>query len=249
MLMTSSKFEALVRKRLSQEMLEQNSNLEMDLIQKQADIVYLQNQINPHFLYNTLECIRGEALSEGMTDLADTVKALAQFFRYGISVRGSVVTFEDELKNLENYISLQQYRFKNKFSFDVMIDEKDSDEIRKCQIPKLSLQPIVENSIIHAFQDISSGGELRLRAERAGDNVSIIISDNGKGMTFDTLWKLNEKIQTEKLEEPQDHGVGLRNVHRRIQLLFGKEYGITVKSFPDIGTFVEIFLPYKTGEL
>ncbi len=102
MILTTSKFERLVKNRVAQEMMVQNVSLEKDLAQKQADITYLQNQINPHFLYNTLECIRGQALNEGMDDLADTVKALALFFRYNISVKGTVVSFEEELKNLEN---------------------------------------------------------------------------------------------------------------------------------------------------
>ena len=108
MVMTTSQFERFVQNRVAQEMMIQKSSLENDLAQKQADITYLQNQINPHFLYNTLECIRGQALSEGMYDLADTVKALGLFFRYNISIRGTAVSFEEELKNLKNYISIQQ---------------------------------------------------------------------------------------------------------------------------------------------
>lgn len=125
MILTTSKFERLVKNRVAQEMMVQNVSLEKDLAQKQADITYLQNQINPHFLYNTLECIRGQALNEGMDDLADTVKALALFFRYNISVKGTVVSFEEELKNLENYISIQQYRFKNKFTMHVDIEPEE----------------------------------------------------------------------------------------------------------------------------
>ena len=138
MILTTSKFERLVKNRVAQEMMVQNVSLEKDLAQKQADITYLQNQINPHFLYNTLECIRGQALNEGMDDLADTVKALALFFRYNISVKGTVVSFEEELKNLENYISIQQYRFKNKFTMHVDIEPEEKKQILACQLPKLS---------------------------------------------------------------------------------------------------------------
>ena len=138
------KFERLVKNRVAQEMMVQNVSLEKDLAQKQADITYLQNQINPHFLYNTLECIRGQALNEGMDDLADTVKALALFFRYNISVKGTVVSFEEELKNLENYISIQQYRFKNKFTMHVDIEPEEKKQILACRLPKLCLQPLVE---------------------------------------------------------------------------------------------------------
>lgn len=246
MIVTTSQFERLVQNRVAQELMIQNSSLEKDLAQKQADITYLQNQINPHFLYNTLECIRGQALSEGMNDLADTVKALGLFFRYNISVKGTAVSFEDELKNLENYISIQQYRFKNKFTLNLDIEEAQKARILACMLPKLCLQPLVENAILHAFNHITSGGRVTLKAYRTDDNLSIIVADNGSGMSPKQLEKLDRSIHSEYMEEGQEHGVGLRNVHRRIQLLFGKEYGLSVKSFTGIGTFVEVFLPMRT---
>lgn len=246
MILTTSQFEKLVRNRVAQEMMVNNSKLEKDLEQKQADITYLQNQINPHFLYNTLECIRGQALSEGMYDLADTVKALGLFFRYNISVKGAVVSFEEELKNLENYVSIQQYRFKNKFSLNIDLDKAEKEQILSCMLPKLCLQPLVENAILHAFNGIISGGRITLKAIRADDNLSIIVADNGSGMSPEQLAKLERSIHAEHAEAGQEHGIGLRNVHRRIQLLFGKEYGISVKSFAGIGTFVEVFLPMRT---
>ena len=178
MILTTSKFERLVKNRVAQEMMVQNVSLEKDLAQKQADITYLQNQINPHFLYNTLECIRGQALNEGMDDLADTVKALALFFRYNISVKGTVVSFEEELKNLENYISIQQYRFKNKFTMHVDIEPEEKKQILACQLPKLCLQPLVENAILHAFNEITTGGRVTLKAFCTDGNLSIVVADN-----------------------------------------------------------------------
>ena len=246
MVMTTSQFERFVQNRVAQEMMIQKSSLENDLAQKQADITYLQSQINPHFLYNTLECIRGQALSEGMYDLADTVKALGLFFRYNISIRGTAVSFEEELKNLKNYISIQQYRFKNKFTLSVDIDQDDQPRILACMLPKLCLQPLVENAILHAFNDITSGGRVTLKAYLMDENLSIIVADNGSGMSPKQLEKLEYSIHSEAAGEGQNHGVGLRNVHQRIQLLFGKEYGLSVKSFAGIGTFVEIFLPART---
>lgn len=246
MIMTTTQFERLVSNRVTQELMVQNSSLEKDLAQKQADIAYLQNQINPHFLYNTLECIRGQALSEGMDELADTVKALALFFRYNISMKGRAVSFEEELKNLENYISIQQYRFKHKFTLSLDIDEEEKAQILACMLPKLCLQPLVENAILHAFGDITSGGHVSLKAYRSDENLSIIVADNGSGMSPKQLEKLDQTIHSDRMEEERDHGVGLRNVHRRIQLLFGNEYGLSVKSFTGIGTFVEVFLPMRT---
>ena len=214
--------------------------------QKQ-DLEYkmLQSQINPHFLYNTLECIRGQALNEGMDDLADTVKALALFFRYNISVKGTVVSFEEELKNLENYISIQQYRFKNKFTMHVDIEPEEKKQILACQLPKLCLQPLVENAILHAFNEITTGGRVTLKAFCTDGNLSIVVADNGSGMSPEQLKKLDASIHAEHVEEGKEHGIGLHNVNRRIQLLFGKEYGLSVKSFSGIGTFVEVFLPMR----
>jgi two-component system sensor histidine kinase YesM len=246
-ILTSSQFERIVQNRVSQQMMTRNLKLEKDLAQKQADITYLQNQINPHFLYNTLECIRGQALKEGMTDLADTVQALGLFFRYNISVKGSVVSFNDELNNLQNYIKIQQYRFRNRFSLIVDFNESDKEKIKKCRMPKLCLQPIVENSILHAFNEMISGGRITLKAYLSDDNLNIIVADNGSGMSTEKLNSLNKQIHSDPREEENSNfGIGLRNVHRRIQLLFGNEYGLSVKSFPGIGTFVEILLPART---
>lgn len=246
MVLTTKRFEEIVKNRVEQELMTRSAGFEKDLAQKQADITYLQNQINPHFLYNTLECIRGEALNEGMYDLADTVKALGSFFRYNVSVKGSVVTFEEELTNLKNYIEIQKYRFKDKFSLKIDMDENDKERILACIMPKLCLQPIVENSILHAFNDITTGGKVTLKAEIVNNNLSVIIADNGSGMSPQQLGRLETLIQYEGSEQTGDHGVGLRNVHRRIQLLFGREYGLTIKSFVGIGTFIEIFLPVRT---
>jgi len=245
MIMSQSRFEELVRNRVSKALIEQNEGMEEDLAQKAADITYLQNQINPHFLYNTLECIRGQALEEGLDDLADTVKALALFYRYNISLKGSVVTFSDELKNLENYIAIQQYRFRNKFTYEVEIEEKDRDRIMNCLLPKLCLQPIVENAIIHAFNDVSTGGRIVLKTSILNGNLSLLINDNGSGMDRETLQKLNDVIHLGAPDSGQRHGVGLRNVHRRIQLMYGEEYGLNVKSSPGKGTFVEVFVPLR----
>ena len=181
-----------------------------------------------------------------MDDLADTVKALALFFRYNISVKGTVVSFEEELKNLENYISIQQYRFKNKFTMHVDIEQEEKKQILACRLPKLCLQPLVENAILHAFNEITTGGRVTLKAFCTDGNLSIVVADNGSGMSPEQLKKLDASIHAEHVEEGKEHGIGLHNVNRRIQLLFGKEYGLSVKSFSGIGTFVEVFLPMRT---
>ncbi len=246
MIMTPAKFERLVQRRVEQELLKKNTDYEENLTLKQADMAYLQNQINPHFLYNTLECIRGQALNEGITDIADTVKALAQFFRYSISMKDNVVSLEDELNNLRNYISIQQYRFKNKFRLVIALEEAEKEQLLDCMIPKLSLQPIAENAIVHGFGDMTENGLLTVRGYLSEDNVVIAVSDNGSGMDSAVLKRLNDKINSKVSFGENGHtGIGLQNVQKRIQILFGYEYGLFISSVPGMGTTVEMFFPLR----
>ena len=143
-----------------------------------------------------------------------------------ISVKGTVVSFEEELKNLENYISIQQYRFKNKFTMHVDIEPEEKKQILACQLPKLCLQPLVENAILHAFNEITTGGRVTLKAFCTDGNLSIVVADNGSGMSPEQLKKLDASIHAEHVEEGKEHGIGLHNVNRRIQLLFGKEWNL-----------------------
>lgn len=251
MILTTARFEQLVKNRVAQEMLKQNAEMERELLKKQVDTAYFRSQINPHFLYNTLECIRGQALNEGVLDIAETVKALSLFFRYSISTKGDVVTIEDELANLQNYVIIQQYRFQNRFSLAVKFDG-EKEKLLRCHLPKLSLQPIVENAITHGFADITEGGILTIRVVQLNRNILISISDNGKGMDIDVLRQLNAKIYQKRevrmdSESTARSGIGLKNVHNRVQLLYGDEYGITVHSAKGIGTSVDLFMPMKQG--
>lgn len=249
MIMTTRRFEQLVKERVAREMMSQNVDYERDILKKQMDIAFLQSQINPHFLYNTLECIRGQALKEGIDDIANTVRALAQFFRYSISVKGNIVTIEDEITNVNYYIIIQQYRFRNKFKVEVNIDEKDVETLLMCKVPKLMLQPIVENAIVHGYSDMRQGGKLEISIRKAGKNVLISVRDNGKGMSPDHLVALRKRVneKTEIQNTGQASNIGLRNVNNRICLLFGSEYGINIESAKGEGTTVEILLPEKVN--
>ena len=128
----------------------------------------------------------------------------------------------------------------------VDIEPEEKKQILACQLPKLCLQPLVENAILHAFNEITTGGRVTLKAFCTDGNLSIVVADNGSGMSPEQLKKLDASIHAEHVEEGKEHGIGLHNVNRRIQLLFGKEYGLSVKSFSGIGTFVEVFLPMRT---
>ena len=220
---------------------------------KQAEYLALQNQINPHFLYNTLEGIRSEALIAGLDSIAEMTEALATFFRYTISNLENLVTLEDELANIENYYYIQQFRFGSKLDLRIRYDCEDEEEALMCQLPKLTLQPIVENSIYHGIERKIGKGHLVIRISASEERLYIRISDDGRGMTDEKLKELNEKLRRldvetdvpEKEEEkkPARGGIAVVNVNRRIRLLFGEEYGIHVYSKEGIGTDVIVELP------
>ena len=223
----------------------------IQLSTKHAELLALQNQINPHFLYNTLEAIRGDALCEGMNDIADTTEALSTFFRYTISDTGNLVTLEDELENIENYFKIQKYRFGERISMQVDFPE-DYARVLQCRLPKLTLQPILENSIIHGTELKVGKGHLTIYLQRTGERLLIQVSDDGVGMDEETLARLNGKLGKGGLvgasAGSQRGGVALVNVDNRIRLLFGEEYGLHVYSMPELGTTVEITLPIITSD-
>ena len=247
-LITEKQLEALVEERLREASREANRGYERDILMKQANIMSLQSQINPHFLYNALECIRGQALIDGSEAVADMTHALSHFFRYSISSKSNVVTLANELENVRNYITIQKHRFRDRF---VIAYEMDDPELNNALLPKLTLQPIVENAIIHGFSDIVSGGEITVRVERLDGNVSVKVSDNGKGMPAEVLERLNsafrkDHMSVSELQHGYDKGtgVGMANVDRRIKLYFGVDYGLTINSCAGVGTDVEVFFPY-----
>lgn len=162
------------------EMLDSSELLKLN--KRQAQYLALQNQINPHFLYNTLESIRSEALTAGLTALADMTEALASFFRYTISKVENLVSVEEELQNCETYFKIQRYRFAERLQLTIQCDSGDREEIYNCRLPKLTMQPILENSIIHGTECKIGTGHLAIHLERVGKLLLIRISDDGVGM-------------------------------------------------------------------
>lgn len=218
---------------------------------KQAELAALQSQINPHFLYNTLDCIRGQALLENNHSIALMVEALGNLFRYSISRKGELVTLREELANVQNYMMIQRYRFDNRFT--LQIDIKPEDEVSyECSIPKLIIQPIIENAIYHGLKEKLEGGIVRIEVILFNHNLVLLISDNGEGMDPQVLSELNKNIRSSsKFFDRYEHtsngnnGIALANIHKRLQLLFGEKYGLQVFSTLNQGTDVEIMLPAR----
>ncbi|NLJ32003.1 MAG: histidine kinase, partial [Clostridiales bacterium] len=213
-----------------------------------AQYLALQNQINPHFLYNTLEGIRGETLNAGLENVAKMTEALATFFRYTISNVENLVTLEDELANVNNYYIIQRYRFGERLKLVVDYDAEHEPEIMSCRMPKLILQPIVENAIYHGLERKIGEGLLRIKIETTASRLILTISDNGIGMPEERLREINGKLNGTTLDyirpESEKHGgIAVVNVNNRIRLLFGEEYGVCIYSTEQVGTDVEITLP------
>lgn len=213
------------------------------LMNTQAELDTLQSQINPHFLYNTLDCIRGQAYQEGVEDIADMTEALSTFFRYSISNRNCVVTLEEELENIYNYFHIQQFRFGNRFRFLVLPAQRE--DLEQCRLPKLTLQPIVENAILHGMEGMLGGGTITIRIKGTENLVFVTISDDGMGMNGETLERLQAHVAGAAIETAGKRrgGLALPNVARRIRLLFGDLYPIQIMSTLGIGTDVVLTLP------
>ena len=213
------------------------------LLEQQAELHALQGQINPHFLYNTLESIRGKAVVEQQDVIADMTEALANFFRYSINTQNDVVSLGEELENVKNYFKIQQFRFHNRFALDIQMETPAL--LQQCFLPKLTLQPIVENAIYHGLEGKNDAGHIHIRALLTQYNIIISISDDGVGMSQQTLMALQDKLQQgpDMSRNGKQGGIAIPNVHRRIQLLFGEQYGLDIMSMQGMGTDVEIIIP------
>lgn len=219
-------------------------------LKTEAELHALQNQINPHFLYNTLEIIRSRALVIGNTEVAEMVEALALQFRYCINHQGELATLEQELNNVHNYLLIQQYRYGNKFKFVEEI-ENDSIEIMRNVLPILTLQPLIENALIHGIRPKVEGGSITLRVFASAKRLHIWIEDDGIGIKEETLSRIRSALKNnEKIEQNTDNsgtklGIALPNVNQRIKYYFGDEYGVDISSVIDIGTTIKVTLPLK----
>jgi two-component system sensor histidine kinase YesM len=209
--------------------------------EQQARLLALQSQINPHFLYNTLDCIRGQAMLDNNREIAEMLEALSDFFRYSISRRDSLVTLQDELNSASNYMLIQRYRFNDRYGFEVCILDEES-AILNCYVPKLILQPIIENAILHGLES-RNRGLIRVRIDFSADLLNITVSDDGEGMTESQLLAVLNRINSGSPQDKNNLGIALPNINRRIRMLFGERYGIQIYSTRGKGTDVEFIMP------
>lgn len=217
------------------------------LQQKQAEYLALQNQINPHFLYNALEAIRADALLADCEEIAETTEALATFFRYTISNVQEYVTLFDELDNAENYFTIQHCRFGDKLSMEL---EMENEALYEARMPKLILQPLVENAVLHGLEGKIEHGSVRIIVENSDRVLFLRVRDNGMGMPEAQVEQLNEQFAEGAAapHAPQRGGIALRNVNSRIRLMFGEDYGLHIFSAAGIGTECCVTLPLLLGQ-
>lgn len=216
-------------------------NYIQQLEKKEGELRNLQLQINPHFLYNTLETISSMAAVRHMFDICDLCERLGEIFRYSLGRNhGEYVTVEQELKHTQNYIFIQQTRFGDKFEVVYNVDR----DIMKNQVLRFILQPIVENAIIHGLSHQKSKGLLEISIEKQGGDLVITIADNGAGMTAQRLESLSDYINDREVGLNTPTSIGIKNVHQRIKLSCGQEYGISIQSELNRGSCFTIKLPY-----
>ena len=222
-------------------------NLEKERLAQSLEIRALHNQINAHFIYNVLEAIKMMAEIDEEYEIADAVTSLGKLLRYSMKWEKRNVMLRREIEYIENYIALMNLRFDYVISLEVDVPE----ELLTQRIPKISLQPVVENAVIHGAALLGADTTIALRGQIDSERQCflIMITDEGRGMDEETLKSLRRQIAGEEpTHSSSGNGIGLHNVHSRIRRSFGEEYGLEVDSAPDAGTTVTITLPYQMRE-
>jgi len=221
-----------------------NENYIQSLEKREAELNALQLQINPHFLYNTLESISAIAAINNCFDICNICQKLGDMFRYNInSIKNEFVYLSDEIKHIKNYIYIQEIRFEGRFSVSYEIP----DELMHCRIQKFILQPIVENALSHGLEGIERDGKIVISASTANNVLYISVKDNGVGIPHEKLVKLNNSFSYSNdinAKERMRRSIGLKNVDSRIKIINGSAYGISIKSTINTGTEVVISLPF-----
>ena len=215
----------------------------IQLKEKEAAIAALQAQINPHFLYNTLDMIKSMADIYDASQVGEVIVALSGVFRYATRTSHLIVTVQDELMNLQNYMKIIDARFGGKIISRVEVP----DELLKEQMIKICLQPLVENCISHGMARGGRGKEISVSIGRDSENVVVRVADDGVGIAPERLREIRENL-AQPIREHTSHGiggVGLKNIHDRIRLYYGEEYGVTIESEEGVGTVVTVCYPFN----
>jgi two-component system sensor histidine kinase YesM len=219
----------------------ENSKKEQENLKK-SELKALQAQINPHFLYNTLDTIVWMSEANKSEQVIEIVRALSNFFRITLSKGKDWISVRDELEHVRSYLIIQKIRYRDIMNFSMDTNE----DILDFQILKLTLQPIVENALYHGIKNRRSGGSIIIKGSKTQDGKVMLfeVIDNGIGMTSEKLGELQAQLENDSIEPTiNESGFGLNNVHKRIRLYYGKPYGLVIKSEFNVGTHVSILIP------
>ncbi|MBN2618229.1 MAG: sensor histidine kinase [Spirochaetales bacterium] len=217
-------------------------------LKRKSDLKALQAQINPHFLYNTLDSIIWMGEMGQNREVVQMTSALSKLFRISISKGHEIITIRDEISHVQSYLTIQEMRYQKKFDYLIDIDP----ELQKYSILKITLQPLVENAIYHGIKESDKTGFIKISGKLLDSVITLSVEDNGDGMSNDMLEKLINGVEyepeTELVPEKNNQGMGLRNVHQRIQLYFGSQFGLSITSILGTGTIISIRIPAKILE-
>ncbi|CAM2862831.1 sensor histidine kinase [Paenibacillus sediminis] len=208
--------------------------------ERTAELHALQSQVNPHFLYNTLDMIYWMLDEKGQDKLGEVVLSLSHMFRYS-SHWEEEVTLREEVEQIEHYLTIISYRLEGRLTVDVSIDERWMN----FRLPKMTLQPIIENAVKHGLESLSRTGVLKVHAAQEGQTLNIMIEDNGRGMDEAKLNHLRVSIHNEQSGSKGKGGIGLQNLQRRLRHMYGDGYGIQIESASGQGTTVVIVMPLE----
>jgi two-component system sensor histidine kinase YesM len=221
------------------------------MLNAEVALYALQNQINPHFLYNTLDTIRNYSMKYDVTEIADMIQSLSSIFRYSISRPGEVASLYDEINNVKDYLKIQWYRFPHRFDVIWEIDDTN-DEVLKYSLPVLTLQPLIENAIQHGLENNLGNGVITIRVTTTQSKLIVSIEDNGRGISPERLNVIRESLEnslyitecTNKLSDSiKKSGITLINLNQRLKLYFGDEGKLSINSIKGFGTNVELEVP------
>jgi sensor histidine kinase YesM len=212
------------------------------LLLKQAEYKALQAQVNPHFLYNTLETMSSVAAAQKCHTVSTLCQAMSNIFRYSMDMQDPLSTVGAEIVHLKNYMYVMNVRTQNGIELVIDIDQGLLGE----KIPRLSLQPLVENAISHGLTNKRGPKKIEIAGTAQNGDMVLSISDNGVGMDAETV---NRRLRDEGAESfGKSRSIGLANINARIRLLFGEAYGVSVQSLPQKGSTVTLRVPRREGE-
>lgn len=244
----SEAFEQM-QENLKQLIQKEKEGLEKDRLVKELELAVLQNQINPHFLFNSLNVLSKLALIEGAEKTSDLTVSLSNLLRYNLRKLDRPVPLRDEVEHAKEYFIIQQARFRERIRFETDVDEAGLDVL----VPVLTLQPILENVFVHAIEGMEEGAVIRLAVKCQSDETWVSISDNGAGMTEevrDSLLHYDEKPPKDGEEGKTGHstGLGTRNVFKRLELFYDRKDLVRIESAPGMGTTVVLRIPRSGKE-